>query len=198
MPTDIDKDLETLRCAIAAAINGHWKLFLAQGLVMMALGMIAAALPQVSTLAVEIFIGWLFLVGGIFRALAVSRMRNAPGYGWSLASAVLAILIGLILVMRPYGGVVTLTVVLGVFFMIEGVAAFLISLEYRQYLSAWRWILFSGLVNLVLAFLIWRGWPASAGWAIGLFAGISLFFLGLSLTATAIAARAAAPHDQPD
>ena len=55
--------------------------------------------------------------------------------------------------------------------------------------GGWSWTLLSGLVDLVLAYFIWRGWPASAAWAIGLLVGINMFFLGLSLAMTAIAAR---------
>ena len=198
MSDDFEKDVEDVGRQIATAIRGHWKLFLAQGLVMMALGLVAAALPQLSSLAFEIFIGWLFFVGGIFRLLSVLRLRNAPGFRWSLAAAVLAIVIGLILIMRPYHGVVTLTAILGILLAAEGIASLMIALDFRQHLRAWGWILFSGLMNLLLAFLIWLGWPASAGWAIGLLVGISMFFLGLSLTATALAARAVGPPEDSD
>jgi uncharacterized membrane protein HdeD (DUF308 family) len=189
IPTDIDK----LRRVMDRIIHAHWKIFLAQGLVMMALGVLAAALPQISTLAIAIFIGWLFFVGGIFRTLSVLRSQSAPGFRWSLVTAVLAILVGLILVIRPFEGVLTLTTVLTVLFVIEGLAAILVAIEFRPHLPNWGWTLMNGVVNLVLAYLIWRGWPGTAAWAIGLLAGISMFFVGLSLTMIALAARAMAP-----
>jgi uncharacterized membrane protein HdeD (DUF308 family) len=193
MAQEIPPDIDKLRRVMDRIIHAHWKIFLAQGLVMMALGVLAAALPQISTLAIAIFIGWLFFVGGIFRTLSVLRSQSAPGYRWSLVTAVLAILVGLILVIRPFEGVLTLTTVLTVLFVIEGLAAILVAIEFRPHLPNWGWTLMNGIVNLVLAYLIWRGWPGTAAWAIGLLAGISMFFVGLSLTMIALAARAMAP-----
>jgi len=192
-PAEISAELEKLRRVSARIIHGHWKIFLAQGLVMMALGALAAALPHISTIAITIFIGWLFFVGGIFRILSVMRSRSAPGFRWSFMTAALAILVGLVLVLRPLQGVLTLTTVMAILFVVEGIAAILIALEYRPHMRNWLWVLLNGVVNLVLAYLIWRGWPNTAAWAIGLLAGISMFFIGLSMTMLAIAARAMAP-----
>jgi uncharacterized membrane protein HdeD (DUF308 family) len=185
-----DQNIETLRGQLAVAIHTHWKLFLVQGVIMMSLGLFAVALPHISTLAIEIFVGWLFLVGGISRVLAVLRSRTAPGFWWSLLTAVLAILLGLVLVLQPLQGVLTLTIMLVVIFAAEGIGAILISLDFRRHLQNWGWTLFSGIVDLVLAYLIWQGWPDTAAWAIGLLVGINMFFFGLALTMTAIAARA--------
>jgi len=76
----MNRETETLRGQLAAIIHAHWKLFLIQGLFMMGLGLVAVTLSQISTLAVEILVGWMFLVGGIFRLLTVLRSRNAPGF----------------------------------------------------------------------------------------------------------------------
>jgi uncharacterized membrane protein HdeD (DUF308 family) len=93
------------------------------------------------------------------------------------------------LIARPLQGVITLTIIMTVFFVVEGVAAILIALEYRRYLHSWSWTFFSGLINLVMAYLIWKGWPNSANWVIGLYVGINMVFLGLTLIMTALAAR---------
>ena len=119
-----------------------------------------------------------------------------PGFAWSLLTAVLAIVLGLILVLRPISGVLTLTIVLAAFFLIEGISAILLAIEHRRHLPSWGWVLFSGLIDLLLAFLIWDGWPSSAGWAIGLLVGINMVFVGLSLIMTALAARTMAPENQ--
>ncbi len=186
--TDIT-DFEGLRRQLASTIHAHWKLFLAQGIVMMVLGLLAVAVPNIATLAVEIFAGWLFFVGGIFRAISVWRSRRAPGFAWSLLAAVLSVVLGLILIFRPLAGVLTLTMVLVAFFIIEGIASIVAAVEHRQHLRSWGWVLFSGIIDLLLAYLIWQGWPSSAAWAIGLLVGINMLFLGLSLVMTALAAR---------
>lgn len=182
-------DLEGLRRQLASTIHAHWKLFLAQGIVMMVLGVLAVALPNIATLAIEIFVGWLFFIGGIFRAVSIWHSRQAPGFAWALLTAVLSIVLGLILVFRPMAGVLTLTMVLVAFFVIEGIASIIGAIEHRQHLRSWGWVLFSGIVDLLLAYLIWQGWPSSASWAIGLLVGVNMLFLGLSLVMTALAAR---------
>jgi len=150
---------------------------------------LAVALPNLATLAVEIFVGWLFFVGGIFRTASVWHSRQAPSFVWSMLTAILSIVLGLILVLRPLAGVLTLTMVLVAFFIIEGIASIIGAVEHRQHLRSWGWVLFSGIIDLVLAYLIWAGWPSSASWAIGLLVGINMLFLGLSLVMTAVAAR---------
>jgi uncharacterized membrane protein HdeD (DUF308 family) len=182
-------DIHGLRRQLALTIHAHWKLFLAQGIVMMVLGFLAVAVPFLATLAVEIFVGWLFFVAGLFRAVWVWRSRQTPGFAWSLLTAVLAIVLGLVLILRPLAGVLTLTMILVAFFVIEGIASIIGAIEHRQHLRSWGWVLFSGIVDLLLAYLIWAGWPSSASWAIGLLVGINMLFLGLSLVMTALAAR---------
>jgi uncharacterized membrane protein HdeD (DUF308 family) len=182
-------DPESLRRQLASTIHSHWKLFLAQGIVMMVFGLLAVAEPNIATVAVSIFVGWLFFVGGIFRALSVWQARRMPGFAWSMVTAVLAILLGLILVLRPLTGVLTLTMVLVAFFIVEGVSSIVGAIQHRQHLRSWGWVLFSGIIDLLLAYLIWLGWPSSADWAIGLLVGINMLFFGLSLVMTALAAR---------
>jgi uncharacterized membrane protein HdeD (DUF308 family) len=161
---------------------------------MMARGLVAVALPHVTTLAVELFVGWLFFVGGLFRALTVLKARHAPGFWWSLLTAVLALAFGLVLIAKPTEGVLTLTMVLILLFIVEGVAAISIALDLRRHLRNWGWTFFSGFVVLVLAYLLWQGWPATADWVIGLLVGINMFMLGVSLAMTAITARAVGPR----
>ena len=182
-------DIDGLRRQLALTIHAHWKLFLAQGIVMMVLGFLAVAVPILATLAVEIFVGWLFFVAGLFRAVWVWRSRQTPGFAWSFLAAVLAIVLGVVLIARPLAGVLTLTMVLVAFFIIEGIASIVDAIEHRQHLRSWGWVLFSGVIDLLLAYLIWAGWPSSASWAIGLLVGINMLFLGLSLVMTALAAR---------
>lgn len=188
-------DLEGIRRQLALMIHAHWKLFLAQGILMMVLGLLAIAEPNIATVAVAIFVGWLFFVGGIFRAASVWHSRHAPGFTWSMLTAILSIALGLILILRPLPGVLTLTMVLVAFFIIEGIASIVGAIEHRQHLRSWGWVLFSGIIDLLLAYLIWAGWPSSADWAIGLLVGINMLFFGLSLVMTALAARGEGRRD---
>ena len=185
----IEPDIEGIRRQTAATIHSHWKLVLAQGIVMMVFGFLAVIEPNVATLAISIFVGWLFFIGGIFRALSVWRSRAIPGFARSLLTALLAIVFGLILIFRPLAGALTLTMVLIAFFILEGITAIVLAVQHREHLRSWGWVLFSGIVDLLLAYLIWAGWPSSADWAIGLLVGINMLFFGLSLVMTALTAR---------
>jgi uncharacterized membrane protein HdeD (DUF308 family) len=162
---------------------------LLEGVLLLLLGMVAIAIPYFFTLEIELFVGWLLIVGGLLRVVALFRKRHMPGFIWSLLSAALAVALGALLIARPLQGVITLTIVLTVIFVIEGLAAILLGLEYRRYLRSWVWTILSGVITLGLAYLIWHGWPNTAGWVIGLYVGISLVFLGISLVTTSLAAR---------
>ena len=187
LPTNTE--IEALRRQALATIHAHWKLFLLQGVLMLVLGMFAIALPNVFTLEIELLVGWLFIVGGLLRAATIFRKRRMPGFWWTLGTGVLAVLLGVILIGNPLQGVLTLTVVMTAMFVVEGVAAIFVALEFRRLLHNWSWTLLSGLINLALAYLIWQGWPNSAGWVIGLYVGINMIFLGVPLIMTALAAR---------
>lgn len=187
-------DLSRLKSRIANSLHAHWRLFLAEGIVLLILGLLAIVVPNVATLAVEVLIGWLLLISGIVGLIATLRMRSAPGFGWSLLSAVIGITAGLVLLRWPLSGAFSLTLVLTIFLTLEGVASILFALEHKRELSGrWGVMLFSGLVDLALAGLIFAGLPATAAWAIGLLIGINMVFGGSALIAMALHARRAAP-----
>jgi uncharacterized membrane protein HdeD (DUF308 family) len=191
MSDDPVRKVEALQRQIATVVHDHWRFLLAQGIVMIVLGLLAVLLPNVATLAVEILIGSLFLAGGLVRLLTLPRCRTAPGFWWSVVIAALSVVLGVVLLVKPAQGALTLTMVLLAFFIAEGILSIAAAFVAHRPLGNWGWPLLSGVVDLILAYLIWRGWPASAAWAIGLLVGINMFFLGLSLAMTAIAARSA-------
>jgi uncharacterized membrane protein HdeD (DUF308 family) len=116
--------------------------------------------------------------------------RSSPGFWWSLISAALAVLAGMLLLARPMQAVLTLTIVLGAYFLAEGVATIMYALEHRRELSSrWSWLLISGLVDIAIAFMVITGLPSSAEWAIGVLVGINLLFGGATLIGMALAAR---------
>jgi uncharacterized membrane protein HdeD (DUF308 family) len=117
-------------------------------------------------------------------------MRHAPGFWWSLLSAVLGIVVGVWLLVSPVAGAVSLTFLLIVFFLIEGVASIMFALDHKRELTGqWGWMLASGIVDLVLSAMIFAGLPSTAAWAIGLLVGINLLFGGTALIAMALRAR---------
>jgi uncharacterized membrane protein HdeD (DUF308 family) len=113
-----------------------------------------------------------------------------PGFWWSLISAALAVVAGIILLAQPVQGALTLTIVVGAYFLAEGVTTIMYALEHRRELSErWSWLLVAGIMDLLIAAIIIAGLPESALWAIGLLVGINLLFGGASLIGMALAAR---------
>lgn len=190
LPQDFGKDVEKMQAAVSATVKAHWKAFLFEGIVLAVLGLAAMIVPPLASLAVTIFLGWMFLISGIAGLFVTFWARQMPGFWWSLFSAALAVLAGLILIARPVQGILTLTIVVGAYFLAEGVATIMYSLEHRRELSErWSWLLMAGLMDIVIAFLIISGLPGSAEWAIGLLVGINLVLGGASLVGMALAAR---------
>jgi uncharacterized membrane protein HdeD (DUF308 family) len=186
LPDDITK----LQSEMSAAVKAHWKAFLFEGILLAVLGLAAIIVPPLASLAVTIFLGWMFLISGIGGLIVTFWARNMPGFWWSLISAALAVLAGIVLLARPVQGILTLTIVVGAYFLAEGVATIMYALEHRKELSErWSWLLIGGIVDIVIAFLIIAGLPGSAEWAIGLLVGINLLFGGATLIGMALAAR---------
>ena len=183
---------ETARRVVVSAIHAHWVLFLVEGIVLVLLGAAAIIVPVVATLAFTLVIGWLFLISGIVGLVTTFWMRGVPGFWWALLSAIIAIAAGVVLLLWPISGTLSLTLVLIAFFIVEGVATLMYAIDHRAQLSGrWGWMLASGIVDLILAGIIFAGLPETATWALGLLVGISLLFGGTAMIGMALAARSA-------
>ena len=186
------RDLVGDRVSTSAAVREHWKAFLFEGVLLVVLGLAAIIVPPLASLAVTIFLGWLFLVSGVAGLALTFWARQMPGFWWSLISALLAVAAGIILLARPVQGTLTLTIVVGAYFLAEGVTTIMYALEHRRELSErWSWLLVAGLMDILIAAIIISGLPGSALWAVGLLVGINLLFGGASLIGMALAARKA-------
>ncbi len=186
----LPQDITNLQSKMSAAVREHWKAFLFEGILLVVLGLAAIIVPPLASLAVTIFLGWMFLVSGVAGLALTFWARQMPGFWWSLISAALAVAAGLILLARPVQGVLTLTIVVGAYFLAEGVTSIMYALEHRKELSGrWSWLLVAGLMDLLIAFCIVAGLPGSAEWALGLLVGINMLFGGATLIGMALAAR---------
>jgi uncharacterized membrane protein HdeD (DUF308 family) len=184
------RDQTDLQRAVVSAIHEHWVLFLVEGIILVILGALAILVPPLATITVTILIGWLFLVSGAVGLFTTFWMRHAPGFWWSLLSALIAIFAGFLLLVWPLTGALSLTFVLAAFFIVEGIASIMYAIEHRNQLSGrWGWMLISGIIDLILAAIIIAGLPGSAAWALGLLVGIDLLFGGAALISMALAAR---------
>lgn len=173
------------------AVRRHWALFLTEGIVLVILGLLAIMAPAIASVAATVFFGWILLVSGVAGLITTFRGRQVPGFGWSLLSALVGIVAGLLLLTWPLQGTLSLTAVLVAFLWIEGVVTIMYALEHRAALSGrWGWMLASGILDVGLGVLIVAGLPGTALWALGLIVGINLLFGGWALTLMALHARA--------
>ncbi len=176
----------------AAPIISPSAVYVAEGAVMVTLGVIAIIAPVVSSLVIALFVGWLLLIGGLFRAAALLQKRHAPGFWWSAAAAGLAVLLGLMLIIDPIRAMLSLTIVLMIMFIVEGVGSIFTALDFRKRVHNWGLLLFSGLIDLVLAYMIYLTWPGSGVAVVGLLVGVYLIFTGMAVSLTGLASRSVA------
>src|SRR6202034_3553912 len=128
-------DLDRIQSAVATSLHGHWRLFLTEGIILFVWGVLAIVVPPVATIAVAVLIGWLLLLSGIVGLISTLRMRSAPGFWWSLLSAVIGIVAGVVLLRWPLSGALSLTLILTVFLALEGIISILYGLEHKRELS---------------------------------------------------------------
>jgi uncharacterized membrane protein HdeD (DUF308 family) len=175
---------------LQTVVHKHWKALLIEGILLIVLGLAAMIVPSFASLAVAIFLGWLFLIGGVAELALLIWARRTPALGWSLLSALLLVGAGVVLLARPVQATLTLTIILGAYFAVEGVVTIMYAIERRrEFSNRWTWLIVSGIVDLLIAGLIIAGLPGSAGWAIGLLVGVDLVFGGFTLVGIALAGR---------
>jgi uncharacterized membrane protein HdeD (DUF308 family) len=176
--------------AVDETMRAYWVLFLVQGVIMMALGVFAVIWPQISTVAADIYIGWIFLLSGIAGLVTMFWAPSIPAFLWSLLTAALTLIVGVLLLWHPVEGVVSLTLALVAFFIVEGIFQIAAAIRYRDaFPDSWGWMVMSGIADLVLAGLIISGWPGTVSWALGLIVGVNLITSGLAITMAALAGR---------
>jgi uncharacterized membrane protein HdeD (DUF308 family) len=182
--------LSDMQHAVRDTVRHHWQLFLTQGVIMTILGVLAVMWPHISTVAVDVYVGWLFLLSGIVGLGSMLLAENVQAFLWSLLTAALSLFVGIVLLWHPVEGAVSLTLVLIAFFIVEGIFQIAASISYRDALpDSWGWLLASGIVDLILAALIIKGWPSTAGWALGLIVGVNLITSGTAMIMVALAGR---------
>lgn len=177
------------RSRVSERLARQWKGILINGIVFTLLGVIAIILPGAATLATELLVGWLLLLGGIAGLYYSWNMRNTDGWWQTGLIFLLTTLLGLLFLLFPAVGITTLTLLLISLFFVEGVLSLLYAWRLREETRAWGWLVFSGVCSLLVALIILSGWPGSSIWAIGLLVGINLLSSGISLIVVALSAR---------
>jgi uncharacterized membrane protein HdeD (DUF308 family) len=181
-----------VQTAIAAAVLGpvkkHWVLLLALGILMIVLGMLGFIQPIAYTVATTVFFGALLLVAGGTGIVAAFKLEGWKGKTGAILLALLYFIAGVLLVLHPVLGALTLTLVVAAFLVASGAVKIWMGFTHREQ-KGWGWIVASGLLSAVLGILIYAQFPGSGLWVLGLFLAIQLLFDGWGLVILALAAH---------
>lgn len=169
----------------------RWVWFAAIGASLVVLGIFALSSTIIATLATVTFIGSLMFVGGILQLAHAFTCKNWTGFFVDVLSGILYVVVGFMLAANPGAGALALSLLIAMFLLIGGIARIVVGLVHR--VDGWGWLLFHGIVNILLAFSIWSNWPESGVLVIGLFVGIDMLLTGLSLLMLGLSIRSL-PH----
>jgi len=158
--------------------NKGW--FIGAGIILIILGGAAIALPLATAVAIEVLFGWLFIITGIVTSVHSFRALTSGKCILRLFVGIVYLAIGGMFLVYPMQGVLTLTLLLAILFMFEGVVKISVAVRHRS-TPSWGWMLASGIAALVLSGVIWAGWPGSAAWVLGLLVGLNLMFSGWTM-----------------
>lgn len=160
----------------------------ALSILMILAGILAIVVPAAAGIAVTIFVGWLLVFCGAVHLVFAWHTRNTGALIWELLIGIAYIGVGAYVLFNPVAGLASLTLALAIYLFAEAILEFVLSSRLRL-MPGSRWLLFDGIITLILAVLIWRSWPSSAPWAIGTLVGIGMVFSGVPRLILSLAAR---------
>ncbi|MEM7123279.1 MAG: HdeD family acid-resistance protein [Pseudomonadota bacterium] len=166
-----------------------------EGVLLIVLGCLAILLPFLFTVAITLLIGILLLVGGVVRGYTAFKEHSRRSLVWNIIAAIVAIVAGALVLFDPLAGAVALTAIIIALFIVEGITKIIAAFQHRPD-AGWGWVLFAGVLDLVLGIILWVAFPNDFGWVIGLLVGISLLFTGWTAVMLAAAMRKAAKDAQ--
>jgi len=169
-------------------LSRYWGWLLALGILTLILGSAALILPVIATLTVELLIGSLLLIDGVLQTMNYFQLKKKKGYGWRLIGALLAIAVGLLLLLFPFEGILSLTLVVGAFFVAAGIIKGFLAYELRPG-DSWGWLLFSAIISVILGVMVLGLWPEASGWILGILVGVDLIIAGWWLILLSLSAR---------
>src|SRR5215472_4301105 len=158
MTMSLDAAAQVMREAMRETVRRHSLWYLVQGGVMVLAGILALVYPIASSFAVVLLLGWLLIISGIVQGISLFDARNVPHFWLQLISVVLSVVVGALLIRHSGEGLLVLTLLLLVYFMIEGISKIIFSLTIRP-VPNWGWVLASGLVGILLALYLWASFP---------------------------------------
>jgi uncharacterized membrane protein HdeD (DUF308 family) len=182
-------EVQSLEIQVPQDIVQYWGWFLAFGIGVLLLGIVAVVRSVTATIASMLFFGWLLVLACAIEIAQAVMVGHWAGFFQHLLAAVLFGVTGFLMVTRPVVSAEVATIFMAMFFLIGGLFQLLGSLV--VHLPGWGWQVLDAVITIVLGLLVLAQWPASGLWVIGLFVGIDLMFYGLTWIALALGLRAA-------
>jgi uncharacterized membrane protein HdeD (DUF308 family) len=164
----------------------NWSIGLS--VLMIVAGVLAIASPLAAGVAVNVLVAWLLVFSGCAHLVFAWYTRSTGGFLWELLLGVVYIFTGVYLLIHPLAGLASLTIALAIYLLMEAILEFVLGFTLRP-LPGSGWLLFDGIITLILAVMIWRTWPSNTAWVIGTLVGISMLFSGTSRLMLSMAAR---------
>lgn len=160
------------------------------GVSLIVLGVLAIGAPMAAAIAVNVFISWLLVLAGVVHLAVAFHLREAGRVIWRTLVGLAYILFGVYLIAHPVIGVASLTLVLAALFLVESIFDIALFFQVRS-IHGSAWILFDGIITLMLGLLIYLQWPSSSAWAIGTLVGVSMIISGITRLMVSLAVRKA-------
>jgi uncharacterized membrane protein HdeD (DUF308 family) len=173
---------------IREGLRRSWKALMAVGVIAILIGCVAIIVPEVASVGTAIFIGWILVIAGAFLVAGAFMAHSIGSVILRLIWALLTVIVGLWLIVEPHNGTLTLTLVLGIYFLFMGLTRIAVAFAARGQEGAGL-VALSGVAGLLVGILVLAKFPSSADWAIGLLVGIDLIFAGWTLTSVALVGR---------
>lgn len=188
MSISLEAASEVMREAMRQTVKKHSLWYLIQAGLMVIAGVLALVYPMLSSFAVVVFLGWLLIITGIVQGISLISARSVPYFWLQLVSVALFVLVGALLLRNPAVSLLTITLLVIVFFMVEGISKIIFSLTIRPFPN-WGWVLASGIVSVLLAMVLWASIPLTALWFLGVLLAVTLVSEGVALGYMAWQAR---------
>ncbi|SDI02819.1 HdeD family acid-resistance protein [Nitrosomonas sp. Nm132] len=155
-----------------------FKWFMIFGVTFLLGGIAVLIVPAAASIAIELLLGWLFFVGGCTQLVAALTVRKNKLFWFKLPWALLFVLVGLWLILRPVEGIQALAFIIGLLFLVEAIMKIVFSWRWRN-VSKIGWALLSGILSFVIAMILLTGWPQQSAIFLGILVGINLLVNGM-------------------
>ena len=188
MAISLDTAAAAMRDAMRQTVRRYSLWYLIQGILMVATGVLALIYPWIASVAMVRLLGWFLIISGVLQAIGLIGAREVPYFWLELISAILPIVLGLLLLRHTDVGLYFFSVLVMVYFLIEGIVKVLFALTIRPFPN-WGWVFLSGLIAIALSVYLWANLSIVSAWMLAVLLGVLLVVEGGALASLAWRAR---------